>query len=53
MLVMDDGWFGKRNKDCSLGDWVVNEEKIKGGLKNLVDKVNEIGRNSVSGSSRR
>ncbi|MCF0242902.1 MAG: alpha-galactosidase, partial [Treponema sp.] len=27
MLVMDDGWFGKRNFDnCSLGDWVVNEE---------------------------
>ncbi len=44
MLVMDDGWFGKRNKDdSSLGDWVVNAEKIKGGLKNLVDKVNEIG----------
>ena len=44
MVVMDDGWFGKRNKDdSSLGDWVVNEEKIKGGLKNLVDKVNEIG----------
>ena len=44
MLVMDDGWFGKRNKDdSSLGDWIVNEEKIKGGLKNLVDKVNEIG----------
>lgn len=44
MLVMDDGWFGKRNKDdSSLGDWVVNEEKIKGGLKNLIDKVNEIG----------
>ncbi len=44
MLVMDDGWFGKRNSDnCSLGDWVVNEEKISGGLKNLVEKVNEIG----------
>lgn len=28
MLVMDDGWFGKRNSDdSSLGDWVVNEEK--------------------------
>lgn len=27
MLVMDDGWFGKRNDDnSSLGDWVVNEE---------------------------
>jgi alpha-galactosidase len=44
MLVMDDGWFGYRNSDnSSLGDWVVNEGKIKGGLKNLVDKVNEIG----------
>ena len=44
MLVMDDGWFGKRNNDdCSLGDWVVNEEKINGGLKNLVEQVNKIG----------
>ena len=25
MLVLDDGWFGKRNSDtCSLGDWWVN-----------------------------
>lgn len=44
MLVMDDGWFGKRNSDnCSLGDWKVNEEKIIGGLKHLVDEVNKIG----------
>ncbi len=44
MLVMDDGWFGKRNDDnTSLGDWYVNESKIKGGLKKLVDDVNEIG----------
>lgn len=44
MLVMDDGWFGVRNSDnCSLGDWVVNEEKLKGGLKHLVDEVNAIG----------
>lgn len=44
MLVMDDGWFGYRNDDnTSLGDWQVNEDKITGGLKNLVDKVNEIG----------
>ncbi len=44
MLVMDDGWFGKRNfDDNSLGDWVVNEDKIKGGLKYLVDQVNAIG----------
>lgn len=44
MLVMDDGWFGKRSfDDSSLGDWIPNEEKIKGGLKHLVDEVNKIG----------
>ncbi|MDE6185853.1 MAG: alpha-galactosidase, partial [Lachnospiraceae bacterium] len=44
MLVMDDGWFGKRNfDDNSLGDWFVNEEKITSGLADLVEKVNEIG----------
>ena len=44
MLVMDDGWFGHRNSDnSSLGDWVVNEDKVKGGLKNLVDEVNKLG----------
>lgn len=44
MLVMDDGWFGKRNSDdCSLGDWDVNEEKLTTGLPDLVKKVNEIG----------
>ncbi len=44
MLVMDDGWFGRRNADdCALGDWKVNEEKIKGGLKYLVDEVNKLG----------
>lgn len=44
MLVMDDGWFGHRNDDStSLGDWFVNEDKLKGGLKYLVDEVNKIG----------
>lgn len=44
MLVMDDGWFGHRNDDnTSLGDWQVNESKIKGGLKYLVDEVNKLG----------
>jgi alpha-galactosidase len=44
MLVMDDGWFGKRNLDnCALGDWFVNEEKLPGGLKYLVDEVNQLG----------
>lgn len=44
MLVMDDGWFGSRSDDNSaLGDWVVNEEKLPGGLKYLVDEVNKLG----------
>lgn len=44
MLVMDDGWFGKRNfDDCALGDWVVNEEKLPGGLSHLVQEVNRLG----------
>ncbi len=44
MLVMDDGWFGHRQSDnSSLGDWDVNEDKIKGGLKYLVDEVNKLG----------
>lgn len=44
MLVMDDGWFGKRNSDDnSLGDWYVNEDKIKGGLHSLVENVKKLG----------
>ncbi len=44
MLVLDDGWFGKRNSDnCSLGDWFVNEEKLPGGLNNLAKAINEEG----------
>ena len=44
MLVMDDGWFGHRNDDStSLGDWKVNEQKLPGGLKLLVDQVNAMG----------
>ena len=44
MFVMDDGWFGKRDSDTSgLGDWFVNEEKLKGGLNTLVEKVKSFG----------
>ncbi|MBP9988143.1 MAG: alpha-galactosidase [Ruminococcus sp.] len=44
LLVMDDGWFGKRNcDDSSLGDWFVNEEKLKGGLTKLIERVNAEG----------
>lgn len=44
MLVMDDGWFGNRYDDeRALGDWTVNEEKLPGGLKYLVEEVNKLG----------
>ena len=44
MVVMDDGWFGKRNDDnSSLGDWYVNEEKLGGTLANLIQRVNAEG----------
>jgi alpha-galactosidase len=44
MFVMDDGWFGKRDSDNSgLGDWFVNEKKLKGGLNKLVEKVKAYG----------
>lgn len=44
MLVLDDGWFGKRNDDNSgLGDWFVNEKKLGCTMKELVDRVNVLG----------
>ena len=44
MLVMDDGWFGKRNDDNSgLGDWFVNEEKLGMPLCELIEQENELG----------
>lgn len=44
MVVMDDGWFGKRNDDnSSLGDWQVNEQKLSGSLAQLIDRVHEQG----------
>lgn len=44
MLVLDDGWFGKRNDDNSgLGDWYVNEEKLGCTMGELIRQINEIG----------
>jgi alpha-galactosidase len=44
MVVMDDGWFGKRNDDTSsLGDWYVNEEKLGCTLSELIRRVNALG----------
>lgn len=44
MLVMDDGWFGKRDDDNSgLGDWYVNENKLGMSLSELIDKIGACG----------
>ena len=43
-FVLDDGWFGKRNDDTSsLGDWQVNENKLKGGLKPVIERCKKNG----------
>ncbi|MGU8914596.1 alpha-galactosidase [Clostridium perfringens] len=44
LFVLDDGWFGNRNDDkSSLGDWFVNEGKLKGGLSKLAKDINNMG----------
>ena len=44
MLVLDDGWFGKRDDDnSSLGDWTVNEEKLGCTMGELIRRVNDLG----------
>ena len=43
-FVLDDGWFGDRNSEfAGLGDWVVNEEKLPGGLTEIIRYVNSLG----------
>lgn len=44
MVVLDDGWFGKRdNDDCSLGDWVVDKRKLPNGLTKIIERCKENG----------
>lgn len=44
LLVMDDGWFGKRDDDNSgLGDWQVNEQKLGCTLGEMIDRINALG----------
>lgn len=44
LLVVDDGWFGKRDDDTSsLGDWWVHKTKFPDGLRPTADKVREKG----------
>lgn len=40
LFVLDDGWFGKRNDDSSsLGDWVVDKNKLPSGLGDLGRRI--------------
>lgn len=44
MVVLDDGWFGKRDDDNSgLGDWTVNEKKLGCTLGEMIGKINGLG----------
>jgi alpha-galactosidase len=44
LFVLDDGWFGNRFDDKrALGDWVVNTEKLKGGLPYIVSEMKKRG----------
>ncbi len=44
MLVLDDGWFGKRDSDASgLGDWFPNEQKLGGTLGAFAADVRALG----------
>ncbi len=43
-FVLDDGWFGKRYNDvCSLGDWVVNKDKLPHGLDLIIERCEQNG----------
>lgn len=44
LMVLDDGWFGKRDNDqSSLGDWVVDRNKLPDGLSSLAEKIEGMG----------
>ncbi|MGM9786499.1 MAG: alpha-galactosidase [Candidatus Cryptobacteroides sp.] len=47
LFVMDDGWFGdkypRKNDKSSLGDWVIDRDKLPGGVATLVKMAGEKG----------
>ena len=44
LFVLDDGWFGHRDRDnSSLGDWIPDQKKLPGGLKPLTDHLSALG----------
>ncbi len=44
MLVLDDGWFGKRDQDnTSLGDWYADPKKLPQGIAGLAREIHALG----------
>ena len=47
LFVMDDGWFGdkypRKNDSSSLGDWVVDKNKLPGGIEGLLSDAKKHG----------
>ena len=44
LMVLDDGWFGKRDDDTtSLGDWFEDRKKLPNGVDGLSEKIEELG----------
>ena len=44
LMVLDDGWFGKRNAaNSSLGDWVADPQKLPNGIDGLAQKIVDLG----------
>jgi alpha-galactosidase len=44
MMVLDDGWFGERDKDdSSLGDWFEDKKKLPQGMKGLAEDIHDLG----------
>lgn len=44
LFVLDDGWFINRKDDKrALGDWIVDEKKLTGGLKKISEDINKVG----------
>jgi len=44
LFVLDDGWFGRRDRDdSSLGDWTPDLRKLPAGLSGLCREINALG----------
>ena len=52
-FVMDDSWFGERNDDAFLGDWEVNEKKLREVSRDSEERSRRSDWILVSGWSRR